>query len=168
MLAAVTATLFVLLLYLFPDGRFTPRATRYAAALLLAVGVIDALFGSAERTNSSTFGPLMTLMYMGSLVLGLGAEIYRYRRVSSPTARQQTKWVLYGFTLLVLSMLTYSLFVELLPPSSARTRVLFNTAGFAVMVPFILLFPLSMMFSILRYRLWDIDVVINRTLVYGC
>jgi hypothetical protein len=166
LLVAVTATLFTLLLYLFPDGRFTPRATQYAAALLLAVGVVDALFGSAGRTNN-TFGPLMTLLYMGSLVLGLGAQIYRYRRVSTPAARQQTKWVLYGFALLVLVMLTYSVFVELLPPASARTRVLFNTAGFAMMVPFILLFPLSMMFSILRYRLWDIDIVINRTLVYG-
>ena len=166
LLSAVTATLFVFLLYLFPDGRFTPRGTKYAAALLLIAGVVDALYHNATQT-STTFGLLMTVIYMASLAAGLCAQLYRYRRVSSPMARQQTKWVLYGFTVLVLAMLAYSLFVELLPPSSARARVLFNTVGFSIMVPIILLFPLSMMFSILRYRLWDIDFVVNRTLVYG-
>ncbi len=165
-LSAITATLFVLLLYLFPDGRFTPNATKYAAALLLIVGIADALYRDAAQTQS-TFGLLMTVIYMASLATGLCAQIYRYRRVSSPTARQQTKWVLYGLTMLVLAMLVYSLFVELLPPSSARARVLFNTVGFAIMAPIIILFPLSIMFSILRYRLWDIDIVVNRTLVYG-
>ena len=116
---------------------------------------------------TETFGLTMMLAYIASLVLGMGAQIYRYRRISSPTARQQTKWVLYGITMLTLAMIVYSLFVELLPPSAGRPRLLFNTVGFALIFPIILLFPLSMMFSILRYRLWDIDVVVNRTLVYG-
>ena len=80
-LSAITATLFVLLLYLFPDGRFTPNATKYAAALLLIVGVADALYRDATQTQS-TFGLLMTVIYMASLAAGLCAQIYRYRRVS--------------------------------------------------------------------------------------
>ncbi len=106
-------------------------------------------------------------LYLASLALGLGAQIYRYRETSSPVQRQQTKWVLYGLVLFVLSMFSVAFFFELLPSQSVGVRVLFNTIGFAILLPIILIFPLTTMISILRYRLWDIDVVINRTLVYG-
>ena len=165
-LNVVTAILFMLLLYLFPDGRFTPHATRYVAALAFAIGMIDALW-STMGALTNTIELIGVSFYLAFLALGLGAQIYRYRLTSSPIQRQQTKWVLYGLVLFVLSMISYFLLFELLSPQSARIRVFLNTVGIAILQPMMLIFPLTMMISILRYRLWDIDVVINRTLVYG-
>ncbi len=162
----ITAILFMLLLFLFPDGRFTPHATRYVAALAFAIGMIDALL-STMGALTNTLDLIGVSIYLACLALGLGAQIYRYRVTSSPVQRQQTKWVLYGLVLFVLSMFSFFLFFQLLPPQSVRMRVFLNTIGFAILWPIMLIFPLTTMISILRYRLWDIDVVINRTLVYG-
>ena len=162
----ITAILFMLLLYLFPDGHFTPHATRYVAALAFAIGMIDALL-STMGALTNTIELIGVSFYLACLALGLGAQIYRYRLTSSPVQRQQTKWVLYGLALFVLSMISYFLLFELLSPQSVRIRVFLNTVGIAILQPMMLIFPLTMMISILRYRLWDIDVVINRTLVYG-
>jgi hypothetical protein len=162
----ITAILFMLQLYLFPDGRFTPHATRYVAALAFAIGMIDALL-LAMGALTNTLNLIGVSFYLACLTLGLGAQIYRYRATSSPVQRQQTKWVLYGLVLFVMSMISYFLLFELLSPQSTRIRVFLNTVGIAILQPMMLIFPLTMMISILRYRLWDIDVVINRTLVYG-
>jgi hypothetical protein len=97
----------------------------------------------------------------------LVAQVYRYRRVSSHVERQQTKWVVFsmvtglaGFSLVVLLYFDNVLSIFQLSPRSDLI------AGTALNI-FILLIPLSIAFAILRSRLWDIDIIINRTLVYG-
>ena len=68
---------------------------------------------------------------------------------------------------LLIPILLWSLLVEVFPFQSGNARLIFNTAGFGMMWPIIMIFPISIVVSILRYRLWDIDLVINRALVYG-
>ncbi len=92
--------------------------------------------------------------------------LYRYRRVSSPLERQQTKWVVFGFavliTYMVLGIVPYLMFPVLASPGS-----FYLPAYLAVLNFLLLLIPLSFGFAMLRSRLWEIDVLINRTLVYG-
>jgi len=93
-------------------------------------------------------------------------QIYRYRRVSSLLQRQQTKWVVFGMSVAIggyvgLVDLLYGVFS--LPPKGPFADLIIFTATYFLM----LLIPLSIVFAILRARLWDIDFFINRTLVYG-
>ena len=94
------------------------------------------------------------------------AQLYRYRRVSSLLQRQQTKWVVYGFAVpimaYVLGIVPYLMFSVLAEPGSLYLPT------FLVVQDFLFLFiPLSFGFAMLRSRLWEIDIIINRTLVYG-
>ncbi len=106
---------------------------------------------------------VLTLVgFVGTMVVG---QIYRYRRVSSLLQRQQTKWVVFGMSVAVGSYIGLSLLygVFSLPPKGPFADLIIFTATYCLM----LLIPLSIGFAILRSRLWDIDILINRTLVYG-
>jgi hypothetical protein len=75
--------------------------------------------------------------------------------------RQQTKWVVYGFTAnIVVSVLVFL-------PKLIFPRSLFPLVFLPVFICASLLYPFTIGIAILRYRLWDIDLIINRTLVYG-
>ena len=98
------------------------------------------------------------------------SQIYRYRHVSTTFQRQQTKWIVLGITTAVGYFFAEYLAIILFIPSFTSVgnqnfvvQMVVNFAYEAVL----LLIPLSFAFSILRYRLYDIDLLINRTLVYG-
>ena len=168
LLAAVAIVLFVLLFYIFPDGRFVPAWTRVVAAILAVAAITDPLLPTrSQLVPSGQMSTLILIVGMGCLLVGVFAQIYRYGRVSSAIQRQQTKWVVFGLVGLVGPILAWSLLVELFPLEPGIARLMVNLVGFGVMVPFILFFPLSVVISILRYRLWDIDILINRAAVYG-
>ncbi|CAN5756088.1 hypothetical protein BH18ACT11_BH18ACT11_07470 [soil metagenome] len=95
-------------------------------------------------------------------------QTYRYRHVSTPTERQQTKWVLFGFLLwwLLMAILSvpYALALNLPSGSPLPWWTLAGSAGWWLSLTIV---PLSLSIAVLKYRLYDVDVVINRTLVYG-
>ncbi|MFQ5407310.1 MAG: hypothetical protein ACE5FI_02670 [Anaerolineales bacterium] len=164
----LSTTTFVVLFYIFPDGRFTPGWTRPAAILLAAYLVI----GSFLTRGIVWFAPglagvsVIVIMLLAFLV-GLYAQIYRYRRVSTPVQRQQTKWVVFGLGAVVLVIFVWSLGIDLFPLPPGPARLFVNLYGVAVIFIVLLFFPLSLAIAILRYRLWDIDILVNRALVYG-
>jgi hypothetical protein len=96
------------------------------------------------------------------------AQIYRYRYVSTPTERQQTKWVLFGVLLwlLLMAMLSvpYSIELSLHSGSPLPWWTAVGGTGWSLTLTIV---PLSLSIAILRYRLYEIDLLINRTLVYG-
>ena len=156
--------------YVFPNGRFVPRWTRWmviAWALYLA-----ALFFAPEDSPfyPATWPQLLILVLVvalfGSMVF---AQIYRYWRVSGSGERQQTKWVVFGLTAAIVGVFIGSfaavLFGEVYRPGAPR--VLYALFELTVNNFSLLLIPLSIGIAILRYQLWDIDIIINRTLVYG-
>jgi signal transduction histidine kinase len=153
----------ILFVFLFPDGRFAPRWTRVPVVLLI-VGVFIALFfGEGSLTEPPD---ALGLVLIGGLLAGAAAQIYRYRSVSSPEGRQQTKWVVFAMaTALVIQVL--SLLAEPLFVRSGIPAVLYEVADATVITLAFFLIPLSIGVAILRYRLWDIDIIVNRTLVYG-
>jgi signal transduction histidine kinase len=154
---------FLLLFYLFPDGQFTPRWLRWAAlmacAALLAFGALQAV------VNSDQAWPLFVVALLVAIVVALGGQVYRYRRTSTLDQRQQTKWVLLGLCAMPIYLAVFLPLDRLLGTSSDR-------AGYALLslhaeLIAIVLIPLAIGFSILRYRLWNIDVILKRTIVYG-
>jgi len=106
------------------------------------------------------------LASLGETVVLALVQLYRYRRVSSPIERQQTKWVVFGIAVLVTIYVSGSV-LYLIFPVLAEPGSLYSLAYLVVQSCLPLFIPLSFGFAMLRYRLWDIDVLINRTLVYG-
>jgi hypothetical protein len=152
-----------LLLYLFPDGRFVPRWTRLLAVFVVASN----LFLDASPVAISTFPAwVLGAIYLINGGSGVIAQIYRYARVSGPVQRQQTKWVVFGLAATMLVILGRLVPLLIFPSLSASSSPYFLVSTY-VYPPCLLLIPLTLGIAILRYRLWDIDILINRTLVYG-
>jgi hypothetical protein len=152
----------VLSLYLFPNGLFVPRWT----ALIGLLWALWTLYWLLHTSPGGLDSPLWTISYVGVLALGVFAQIYRYLRVSLPMQRLQTRWVVYGFSVAILAFLALILGGLLLPTSlvqSTLSPLLIQPAFYLIM----LIIPLSIGIAILRSHLWDIDIIINRTLVYG-
>lgn len=95
----------------------------------------------------------------------LGVLIYRYVRVFSSSQRQQAKWLLFGFGGLFVLVILYDLIGSLFPGLGAPDSLYQLANGTLTTVTFLFV-PLSVAIAILRSRLWDIDVLIRRTLVY--
>jgi hypothetical protein len=157
--------LFMLVFSLFPTGQFVPHWMRWIIIVFLIPQVPFTFFPALAPLHISAV-PLGFLVGIGGLAILVVVQLYRYRRVSSPLERQQTKWVVFGFavpiTFMVLGIVPYLMFPVLAVPGA-----LYLPAYAAVQDLLLLLIPLSFGFAMLRSRLWDIDVLINRTLVYG-
>src|ERR687889_316643 len=148
----------VALIALFPDGRLVPHWTRWLILLSMLLAVANLMLPPVY------WGVFMVLIVTGAIY----AQAYRYRRVSTPTGRQQTKWVVFGFaswwTLILMLGVPYTIEQSLPPGSSLPWWTLVGSAFWWLSLTIV---PFSLSVAVLRYRLYDIDVVINRTLVYG-
>jgi hypothetical protein len=161
-------TPFVVLFGIFPDGRFVPGWMRWAALASLALIPVSlaAPCCNFASTNPWLVGGLMAA-WIVLVGVGLYAQVYRYRRVSSPAQRQQTRWVVYGLMLMVgwfaISTLPF-LMTENLPPDTPRPAwsVLMGTLWWLSLI----ILPASLTIAVLRFRLFDLDVIIRRTLAY--
>jgi hypothetical protein len=153
---------FTLYFLLFPAGRLVSARLRWLALGFAALTTL--VFMGAALADGQT--PLVAyllffLVWFGMLI---GVQIHRYRYVSTPTQRQQTKWVVYG---LVIALLGFMLILAVQVTVSESQIGLLTTILNGLYYPFELLVPLSIGIAILRSRLYDIDLLINRTLVYG-
>ena len=154
---------------LFPDGRFVPGWTRWMTLAYLTWQVPLCL-PSTSPFSLVHWPPLLLASLLLCMVLACGfAQLYRYRRVSTAIQRQQTKWVVFG-------MLMGTLFdaANLLPPlvcpalsQPGPAQALYAILSEVTFPLVLLLVPITIGVAVLRYRLWDIDLLINRTLVYG-
>jgi hypothetical protein len=163
-LSSMSFGFFMLLFYLFPDGKFAPRWLGWVAAGVISILLLDPLLIQSElRGPSATL--LVVVAGMGGAVLGMGSQVYRYRKVSNPTQRQQTKWLVLGLLSMFSMAMLWAVFVEIFPLAPGPARFAFN---FSLLPQHIIIgfFPISLVISIMRYRLWDIDLVIRRTLQY--
>jgi hypothetical protein len=151
---------FVVFFYVFPSGRFVPRWTRWFAIAVALLYVPDIFFPHSPLDLLD--GPLF-FGVLGSLVL---VQVYRYRRVSNPAERQQTKWVVFGVAMGLVGftmLLTLANYVPSFKPTGPLGEMVAETCVYGL----IALVPLAIGVAILRSGLYDIDILINRTLVYG-
>jgi hypothetical protein len=165
LLALFGAVAFYAFYLLFPSGRFVPRWTRWAVVILIAHDAFFYLFPGSIFDLASSLPPLDFAMLTTFVCIAIGSQMYRYRYVSSPVERQQTKWVVFGLVSAGLGGGAIELPISGNPLGQfSPLHVLALEAGF---FGALLLIPLSIGVAIVQDRLWDIDIVIRRTLVYS-
>src|SRR5215208_421554 len=153
----------VLFFLLFPGGRFVPRWTRWLALAFIAFNISQELFPESY-SGSPALEMITQWVFMGFVVSLVWSQTYRYRKVSSQAQRRQTKWVVFGTTLAIAgSFVKVPSDFSLLTGDTPFILLVLKTV-FALSF---LLVPLSISVAVLRSHLFDIDVLINRTLVYG-
>jgi len=148
----------------FPTGRFWPRWT-WVIGLLWLVQLLE--FGLPPPYNIADWpgwlGGVNHLVVFGSTA---AVQLYRYRRVYTPRQRQQTKWLLFGVAMGALTVGLGDILGAVVPglqaPDSPYQLLNVVFVGLEWMA-----IILALGVAILQYRLWDIDLLINRTLVYG-
>ena len=152
---------FFLVFSLFPTGRFAPRWTRWLFPCWVVSGLVF-LF-----TREVFFSYLVhTLVWLAVVILLVIVLFYRYHLASSPLQRQQTKWVIFGSC--VAGIISVGLIVPtLLFPSLGQAGSFYQLVTTPAYIVVVLIIPICLGLAILRYRLYDIDLLINRTLVYG-
>jgi hypothetical protein len=164
---------FVLLV--FPSGRLPSPRWRWffwLSLLLTLVGTIWQMFDPGPVFYlGGIYNPLgveglpnlrrliQTLLY--AVILASAASLFVRRVRARGVERQQLMWVTYSTTLAVIGLiLTFSI-------SELTGSVWLGWAGYVVLLVGLIGIPISMGIAITRYRLYEIDLVINRTLVYG-
>jgi hypothetical protein len=125
---------YLLLYYFFPNSPFSPGSWPSPINVALLTG------------------------FFASLVL---AQTYRYRRVSNPVERQQTKWVVFGLAAAITVLVGASLIGRIYAPP----KVLYELVGLTTISLSFLLIPFSILVAILHHHLWDIDLIIKRSLI---
>lgn len=149
-------------LCVFPDGRFTPRWTRVWAMLVPVVGAVGVFL--VRPASAAAEVALLT----AALGIGVAGQLQRYRGAASAVERQQTKWALLGAAAALSLNVAGGLVLPLLPvaPGSAWDAWR-NLAEWALTGLGLLLIPVGLAVSLLRYRLWDADAVLSRSAAYA-
>lgn len=158
--------------YLFPDGKIQKRWMLYVAGIWF-LWLIVSVFWHSFPINIFNRGGNATLVYLLSLLAvlstGIYAQVHRYRNADSPIKREQLKWIVFGVAVGILTGIGANLFMALfeLTKPSAEAHLLADlaTQTFSVIAQFTV--PVAVVFSILKYRLYDIELVINRSLIYS-
>jgi len=146
--------MYVLVLSL-SDGRFV---TRWAPWLLLCwvVAVIHFFI---------FMNYFYALVWLAALGLLLIAQAYHHRTSVNPLQRQQSKWFIFGGCVEVIIIGT--IVPPLIFPSLGQAGSSYQLVTALVLIVLSFIFPICIGIGILRYRLYDIDIIIRHTLVYG-
>lgn len=161
-------TLLFILVLVFPDGKFVPRWAS-GVAILWAVGNTIATFWRASRANFFAWPtPWENIFFFGFFVFFVLSQVYRYLRVSNPVQRLQTKWVMAGMIVALSGFFLPNMVAvfrpELREPSALGIR--FDILQTYIYVLSFMMIPFSLLFAIRRHHLWDIDLIIRRTIHY--
>lgn len=159
----------VVLMCIFPNGRLVPAWTRW---LVVVSGSVTLMILLRPDENWAAFSSPYTRIIGGALgailVLGIYAQVYRYRHASSLLEREQTKWVLVGLIIWMVYLAVSSVpwFIQQNLPTDQPVPWWMPFASVSWWLSLIIV-PLSLSVAVLRYRLFDIDLIIRKTLIYG-
>jgi hypothetical protein len=158
-----------LLLYFFPSGHVTPR---WAPWFILMFGLFTAYGLVVTVLGLQLFNFIYFLPFLFAILLVGGyAQVYRYRH-AGPLERQQVKWVMLALVLMAGSFILIAILKNITGLGDPRQNGLTGALIFQMIFSAIgnltfMAVPVSIAVAVLRYHLWDIDVIIRKTLVYG-
>jgi hypothetical protein len=161
LLAQVSVPTFFLL---FPSGRFVPRWTWWSVLVFVFYEVWYVFLSNAYLGQLSG---VIALVFAALLLGVVGLQVYRYRRVSLFRERQQTKWVVFGLAVALGGFALFLIIVNLFVPKGMLNSPIAWQIPTTLTDGLLLLIPISIAIAILRSQLYDIDTIINKTLVYG-
>lgn len=160
-----------LFLYLFPGGYYSPSWIRLFLPLWIVWVVLwlfnpGSLFSFRDPYTIGVEGFIALMAWWG---IGVFSQIYRYAFVSGPVERQQTKYITFGVTIVAAGYIVYVPLREAIANTAQPelAQILFQMVAPYVFLIMVGAIPITIAFSILRYRLWDIDLIIRRTLIYS-
>lgn len=164
----------VLFVFLFPDGTFVPKWARWIALVWVIMRAGDVFFPETPLSLYFLSYPLAIIVNTTFTVCAVAALIWRYRVHANAMQRQQIKWVIAGALLLASNYaLDYTVF-EIYPAVTNAYLIVTREQGVVWELTQDTLWYISQMvfaicvgLAVFRYRLWDIDAILSRTLVYG-
>lgn len=187
-LHAISGAMYVHALLIFPNGKLVPRwSGRFLVVVYLLMGVTIVgtfLFlgaGPIEyKVNLDQFRQLVLaetvffVLLFGLFIpiVGVTSQTYRYRTASSAQERQQIRLVRGALTLafgvgLLLSLIVLGLSAAQSVGFTSENLIQLEVLVFRIASPPFAVIPIALLIAILRYGLFDIQVIINRALVYG-
>lgn len=171
--ALIQSTFFLLpglaLILVFPNGHFVPRWSRiiiYISALLV---LLTLLLEHEELVKLNTLrAQILSGILYCLIIIALGVQVYRYRVFYTPLERQQTKWVTYGSLVYLILLATLAVpYYYILNTPPERQPIWLGPLITPAWWLALSIFPISLTIAILRARLWDIDLIIRRTVTYA-
>lgn len=157
----------LVLLYVFPDGRFRPRWTRWmalgliVALLVIPHGPAEARLYMMDPSQPRWAAAAFALVLAVWICTAVPSQVLRYRRYSDAAGRQQVRWVLLGFAALIIPVPILGLLVLVRAPGWLIGGSFVLLAGIS------LAFPLASGIAVFRYRLFELDRVMTRTVGYS-
>jgi signal transduction histidine kinase len=176
----ITGITYIYALVLFPDGKLIPRFSNrllriaYRIVVFLAAMIFLGVTGSILPDFGQHPAALVLTFGMAIPLFGMVAQWFRIRRAPTSEARQQSRLLLLAlaasFSFGVVLLLALGIDIPALINPNLADPAAVNAAdarAFRVFQPLFVVIPVALFAGILRYRLWDIDLVIRRTIVYG-
>jgi hypothetical protein len=161
---------------LFPTGRLPSSGWIWLAWLTVAFVIVGVITSAFSFGANAGLGPIpnplgtegfsnvydLVLFMLAPLYVAVASSLFVRLRRAVGVERQQIKWFAYAAAATI-SGITLAYMI----PDTIDTPIWFERVGFALNIAVIPAIPISMGIAILRYRLYEIDLIINRTLVYG-
>jgi hypothetical protein len=168
----------VFFILLFPTGRLPSRRWRWVTWLTVAFILVGAISGAFSSGPVDGLGPLRNPlgiegfsnvytaifynMLATVLLVAAASSVFMRLRRAIGVERQQIKWFAYAAAATIMGLvLAYAI------PEVIDVPLWFERIGYAILLSLIPTIPISIGIAILKYRLYDIDLIINRTLVYA-
>jgi signal transduction histidine kinase len=164
-IGAVGIAAFILFFFLFPSGKFTPKWTAYLCLAIIVLRVPGMLWPFSPmdmRYWSMVIFLIWFCIWIGSMI---SIQIYRYKKVLTAVEKQQAKWAVYGMIMAISLLFGQTVFFITQQDSILVDPFKLYYLDLGIHTG-MLLIPIALGMAILRHRLWDIDLIVNRTIVY--